>query len=51
MDKIIIRKILAGMTLEEKIGQMFQVGFTGIKITSDIKEMIEDYYVGGDNIF
>jgi len=47
MDKIIIRKILSGMTLEEKIGQMFQVGFTGIKVTSDIKEMIENYHVGG----
>ena len=47
MDKIILRKILSGMTLEEKIGQMFQVGFTGIKITSDIKEMIENYHAGG----
>ena len=47
MDKIIIRKILSGMTLEEKIGQMFQVGFNGKKVTSDIKEMIEDYHIGG----
>ncbi|GAH77293.1 unnamed protein product, partial [marine sediment metagenome] len=47
MDTIILKKLLSGMTLEEKIGQMFQVGFNGKKVTSDIKEMIEDYYVGG----
>ena len=35
------------MTLEEKVGQMFQVGFTGIEVTSGIKEMIENYHVGG----
>jgi len=35
------------MTLEEKVGQMFQVGFTGVEVTSGIREMIENYYVGG----
>jgi hypothetical protein len=30
------------MTLEEKIGQMFQVGFAGTNVTSDVKMMIED---------
>ena len=47
MDKTILKKILSSMSLEEKIGQKFQVGFNGTKITPDIKEMIEDYYVGG----
>ena len=46
-DTIISKKLISKMALEEKIGQMFQVGFTGTKVTSDIKEMIEDYYVGG----
>jgi len=47
MDKIILKKLLSGMTLEEKIGQMFQVGFAGTEATSDIKKMIENYHVGG----
>jgi len=42
-----LENLLSAMTLREKIGQMFQVGFKGTKVTSDIKEMIEDYYVGG----
>ena len=42
-----LENLLSAMTLEEKVGQMFQVGFTGIEVTSGIKEMIEDYYVGG----
>jgi len=46
-DTTIFKKLISKMTLEEKIGQMFQVGFKGTKVTSDIKEMIEDYYVGG----
>jgi beta-N-acetylhexosaminidase len=46
-DTTIFKKLISKMTLEEKIGQMFQVGFKDTKVTSDIKEMIEDYYVGG----
>ena len=46
-DTTIFKKLISKMTLEEKIGQMFQVGFKSTKVTSDIKEMIEDYYVGG----
>ena len=44
---IIIKKLISDMTLEEKIGQMFQVGFPDTKVTSDIKKMIENYHVGG----
>jgi beta-N-acetylhexosaminidase len=47
MDTIIIKKLLSGMALEEKIGQMFHVGFTSTKVTSDIKDMIENYHIGG----
>jgi len=46
-DITIFKKLISKMTLEEKIGQMFQVGFKGTKVTSEIKEMIEDYCVGG----
>jgi beta-N-acetylhexosaminidase len=47
MEKIILRKIISEMGLEEKIGQMFQVGFNGTIVTPDIKKLIEDYCVGG----
>ena len=46
-DTIISKKLISKMTLEEKIGQMFQVGFSGAEITSGISEMIRDYHVGG----
>ncbi len=42
-----IQKILSKMTLSEKVGQLFQVGFIGTGITAEIKELIEDYHVGG----
>ncbi len=44
---IIFKKLITKMTLEEKIGQIFQVGFIGTKITSEISEMIKDYHIGG----
>ena len=46
-DITIFKKLISKMTLEEKIGQMFQVGFIGTKITSEISEMIKDYHIGG----
>ncbi|HAJ94684.1 MAG TPA: hypothetical protein DCP02_00485, partial [Actinobacteria bacterium] len=46
-DKTIIKKTLSGMTLEEKVGQVFQVGFNGIEVTPEIREMVEDYHIGG----
>jgi len=46
-DAIIFEKLISKMNLEEKIGQMFQIGFDGAKITSDVEEMIKDYRVGG----
>lgn len=35
------------MTLEEKIGQMFMVGFSGKEPSVEIQTMIEQYHVGG----
>lgn len=40
-------KLISEMNIEEKVGQMFQVGFSGVEITSGISEMIKDYHVGG----
>jgi len=40
-------KLISEMNIEEKVGQMFQVGFTGTKVTSEILEMIKDYHIGG----
>ncbi len=40
-------EVLKKMTLEEKIGQMFLVGFWGTKENQFIKTMIEKYHLGG----
>lgn len=42
-----IEKLMKEMTLEEKIGQLFQVGFVGTKVTPEIETLIKDYHVGG----
>lgn len=42
-----LEKILSEMTLEEKVGQLFQIGFDGIVVTPEMKEMIENYRPGG----
>ena len=41
------KKLLAKMSLEEKVGQLFQIGFDGTEVTPEVKEMIEEYHVGG----
>ncbi|HOR41880.1 MAG TPA: beta-N-acetylhexosaminidase [Atribacterota bacterium] len=43
----ILEKLISRMSLPEKIGQLFQVGFNGSRVTSEIREMITDYKVGG----
>jgi len=48
-DPIKVR--LAGLTLDEKIGQMVIVGFTGYEIDDQVREMIEQYRVGGFILF
>jgi len=45
-EKLILEKLYQ-MSLEEKIGQMFQIGFSGTKITPEVEEMIKNYHVGG----
>ncbi len=47
----LVQNILDGMTLEEKIGQMFIVGFDGYESNEDIKVLIEDKKVGGIILF
>ncbi|MFW6410132.1 MAG: beta-N-acetylhexosaminidase, partial [Halanaerobiales bacterium] len=42
-----INQIIRQMSLEEKIGQLFMVGFPGSDVDENIKNMIEEYHVGG----
>ncbi len=44
-------KILAGMTLKEKVGQLFQVGFPGKEVGPEIRSMITEFKVGGVILF
>lgn len=46
-----IEEKVKGMSLEEKIGQLFIVGFSGEEIDKDIEYMIKNYYVGGFILF
>lgn len=45
-DTTIFKKLISKMSLEEKIGQMFQIGFTGTQITTEVEEMIKNYHLG-----
>ncbi|WP_436912378.1 beta-N-acetylhexosaminidase [Halosimplex marinum] len=38
---------VADLTLAEKVGQLFHVGFHGTEPTEDIRELVADYGVGG----
>lgn len=40
-------KRIAAMSLEEKIGQLFQIGFAAPAVSDQVKDMIENYHVGG----
>ncbi|MFD0714860.1 beta-N-acetylhexosaminidase [Paenibacillus sp. GCM10027626] len=42
-----LKKIVAGMTLEEKIGQMIIAGVAGAEPDEQAKKMIEEQHVGG----
>lgn len=35
------------MSLEEKVGQLFQIGFSNSDLNYEVKDMIENYHVGG----
>lgn len=42
---------IKGMTLDEKIGQIFIVGLDGYTVNDNTRKMIEDYHVGGFILF
>lgn len=42
-----IKEIIEEMSLEEKVGQLFMVGFSGTEAGENIKNLIENYHVGG----
>ncbi len=45
-----ISEKLGAMTLEEKVGQLLVLGFSGPVITPDIVELVQKYHVGGFRI-
>ncbi len=42
-----VERILAAMTLEQKIGQCVVIGMSGTRITNDLREAIVRYHAGG----
>lgn len=42
-----ISDLLGGMNLEQKVGQLLVLGFSGPDITPDIAELVRKYHVGG----
>jgi len=47
----VIDSIIANMDLQEKIGQMFIVSFTGTNVSADLTTLVHDYHVGGVILF
>lgn len=45
--KYLMDKKIAAMSLEEKVGQLFQIGFAAPTINDEVRDMIENYHVGG----
>lgn len=46
-----VDELLARMSLEEKVGQLFMVFFQGPALSSELREMIERYHIGGIVLF
>jgi beta-N-acetylhexosaminidase len=46
-----IDRILASMTVEEKVGQLLVVGFGGTQVTPHIRKWVRDRHVGGVALF
>lgn len=42
-----IDKLLMQMSLEEKVGQLFQIGFYGTEVTPELRELVQKYHIGG----
>jgi len=47
----VIDSIIANMDLQEKIGQIFIVSFTGTNVSADLITLVQDYHVGGVILF
>ena len=43
----LMEKRITEMSIEEKVGQLFQIGFSTSDVNDEVKDMIENYYVGG----
>ena len=43
--------ILAAMTVEQKVGQLFMVYFRGPSLSDELRRMIEEYHIGGIVLF
>ena len=37
--------------IKRRVGQMLMVGFEGPEVSSNLKSLIEDYYIGGIVLF
>jgi beta-N-acetylhexosaminidase len=46
-----VNQIMSRMTLEEKVGQLFLVFFTGPELSPALREMINQYHIGGIVLF
>ncbi|MCJ7620002.1 MAG: hypothetical protein MUP64_07280, partial [Anaerolineae bacterium] len=46
-----MEEILASMTTEQKVGQLFVVYFDGTSLSPDLRTMITEYHIGGIIIF
>ena len=42
-----VEKLISKMTLEEKIGQMFMIGYWGDSLTTNAKTLINENHIGG----
>ena len=45
------QKLLSGMTLEQRIGQVFMLGFEGTTLNSSNRVLIHDLHLGGVTLF
>jgi len=46
-----IKEQVSSMTLQEKIGQMVIAGFEGYEIDDNVRQIIQEYYIGGVILF
>src|SRR5687768_3285346 len=44
-------RLLATMTLEQKVGQLMVVSFAGTTFSAEAERMVRDYHVGGVILF